>query len=417
MRAVLAVLRQPNFRWFFAGRCVSFLGNGMAPVALAFAVLELTGSATALGLVLAARTAPQLIFLVVGGVWADRLPRHFVLVGSSLLAGVSQAAAAALLIGGNAEVWQLVILEAVNGTAASFYYPSDTSVIPLLVSKDNIQEANSVLRLGGNATTIGGAALAGLLVAAFNPGWTVAIDAATFFAAAIFMAAMRGIDAASAAAQSFFRDLVEGWQEFTAHRWLWTIVLQFSVMLAAYLGGFIVLGPVVAEREMDGARSWALIVGAQSVGLLLGGLLMVRWRASRPILVATLAVFLHAAPLACLALTLSAWIVASAALAEGIAAEVFSVYWYTALHEHVAPGALSRVSAYDALGSISLSPIGMAVAGPLADSLGVAPTLWLAAGLIVGVTAATLLVPEVRNLRSGGKAANLGILPASAESA
>jgi hypothetical protein len=259
-----------------------------------------------------------------------------------------------------------------------------------------------------------GAALAGLLVAVTNPGWTFAVDAATFLIAAVLIAGMRGIKAAQQTANSFVRDLVEGWGEFIAHRWLWTIVVQFSLMLIGFFGAFMVLGPVVADRELSGPSSWAAIVGAQSAGLLAGGLLVIRWRASRPILVATLAVFTNAGPIACLALGMPTPIIAATAFVQGIALEVFSVYWYTALQEQVAPEALARVNSYDALGSIGLSPIGLLAAGPLADWIGIDATLWIGVGLVVVPTALVLLVPEVRNLRSSPRRPGAAAVPGGA---
>ncbi len=415
MRHALTLFHERNFALLFGGRCVNFLGNAMAPVALAFAVLDLTDSASALGLVLAARMIPQIILLLVGGVISDRFPRNRVLMGSSVVAGASQLMVAVLLIGGWAELWQIVVLEIINGGAAALFYPADSSVVPLTVPKSRLQEANAVLGLGRNVMMIAGAALAGLLVALTNPGWTIFIDSLTFFAGAAFVAGMRGISAAASASSSIIRDLREGWSEFIAHRWLWTIVLQFSVMLIGFMGGFMVLGPVVADNEMDGARSWALIVGAQSVGLLVGGAILIRWRASRPILVATLAVFVHALPLAAMALGASVAVVALAAFAMGICFEIFGVFWYTALHEHVAPEALARVSSYDALGSLALSPLGLIAAGPLSDWIGIDATLWICAALIVVPTALVLLVPEVRNLRSKPRIREVDVgLPAEA---
>lgn len=372
----------------------------MAPVALAFAVLQLSGSASALGIVLAARMTPNIVFLLVGGVIADRLPRSAVLVGTNVIGGAAQAVAAVLLLSGNAEVWQLVILEAINGSAFALFYPADASIVPLTVSEDQLQEANAVIRLGTNATMIAGAALAGVLVAALNPGWAIAADAATFLIAAALMASMRGIKAAASAGTSFLADLREGWGEFLAHRWLWSIVAQFSIMLVGFFGAFMVLGPVVAERDFSGASSWAAILGGQSAGLLGGGLLAVRWRPERPLLVATIAVFGNALPIAALALALPLPVIVVAAIINGLGMELFGVFWYTALHEHVAPEALARVSAYDALGSMCVSPIGLLATGPIADVIGVDPTLWIGVGLIVVPTAIVLIVPEVRTLRS-----------------
>jgi MFS family permease len=222
----------------------------MAPVALAFAVLHLTGSASALGLVLAARMVPNVLFLALGGVIADRLPRSTVLVGSNVIAGTAQAVAAVLLLSGEAEVWHLVILEA-NGAAFALFYPADAALVPLTVPKGRLNEANALLRLGPSATLILGATVAGVVVAVLGPGWAIAADAATFAVAAALMASIRSIEAAAAGARGFLADLRDGWSEFIAHRWLWSIVAQFSVMVLGFLGAFLVLGPVVADQDLS----------------------------------------------------------------------------------------------------------------------------------------------------------------------
>lgn len=400
MRNAVDLLRQRNFSLLFFGRCVSFLGNAMAPVALAFGVLDLTGSASALGLVLAARMIPNVLFLLLGGVIADRLPRSIVLVGSNAMSGATQAAVAVLLISGHAHVWHLVVLEAVNGASFALFHPADSAVVPLTVPEGRLQEANGLLGLGRNITLILGAAFAGALVAAFNAGWAIAVDAATFLIAAALMSQMRAIKAAAAGGSSFVADLRAGWREFTSHRWLWTIVAQFSLMLVGFFGAFLVLGPVVAERDLSGASSWAAILGGQSAGLLLGGVMTIRWRPRRPLLVATIAVFGNALPIAALALGLPLAAIICAAVINGVGMEIFGVFWFTALHEHVAPEALSRVSAYDALGSTVLSPVGLVAAGPISELIGVDATLWLGVILIIAPTCAVLFVPEVRSLRS-----------------
>jgi len=404
MREALALLRRRNFALLFAGRCISFLGNAMAPVAIAFAVLDLTDSATALGVVLAARMVPNIVFLLVGGVIADRLPRSAVLVGSGLLGGVTQGAVAVLLLAGVAEIWHLVVLEAVNGLAFAVWYPADTAVVPQTVPEDRLQDANTVIRFGSNAMMVAGAALAGAIVSLSNPGWAIAADAATFLIAAALAAGMTGIGAVASGATGVLRDLRDGWSEFVRHPWLWTVVLQFSVMLLGFFGAFQVLGPVVAEREYAGASSWAAILGGQSAGLLAGGFVALRLRPARPLLVATLCVFASAPPLAALALGLPVPLIVVATFATGVGMELFGVYWYTALHEHITPQALARVSAYDALGSLAISPVGYIAAGPLSDAIGVDATLWIGALLVVVPTALVMLVPEVRQLRSRGLA-------------
>ena len=176
---MLAPLRRRNFRLLFFGRVVSIAGSAMAPVALAFAVLELDGSATDLGFVLALAILPQIFFLLVGGVIADRLPRHLVMVGSNLVAGAAQAVAAYLLLTGRAEIWHLAVIALVRAVASSFFFPASQGIVPQTVPTEKLQPANALLRLALNATNIGGAALGGLLVAAAGPGWAIGFDALT----------------------------------------------------------------------------------------------------------------------------------------------------------------------------------------------------------------------------------------------
>ena len=127
-RSGIAPLREREFRLLFTGRTISLIGGAIA-VALAFAVLDLTGSKTDLGLILAAREIPLIVFLLAGGIWADRLPRNLVMVGANLASALSQGAAATLLITGRAEIWHLAALAAVNGAATAFYFPASAGVI------------------------------------------------------------------------------------------------------------------------------------------------------------------------------------------------------------------------------------------------------------------------------------------------
>jgi len=191
VRASTAPLHEREFRLLFAGRITSLFGSAIAPVALAFAVLDLTGSKTDLGLVLAAREIPLIVFLLAGGIWADRLPRNVVMVGANVFSALSQAAAAALLIAGSAEIWHLAALAAVNGGASAFFFPASAGVIPQTVPAGILQQANALLALAMNSAMIGGAAVAGFLVAAFGSGWALAIDAGTYLVGASFVALMR----------------------------------------------------------------------------------------------------------------------------------------------------------------------------------------------------------------------------------
>ncbi len=398
MNAALAPLRERDFRLLFFGRAVSFAGSAMAPVALAFAVLELGGSTTELGLVLAIAILPQVFFLLVGGVIADRFPRHLVMVGSNLVAGVAQAVAAYLLLSGKAAIWHLAVIALVRAVASSFFFPAMQGIVPQTVPGELLQPANALLRLALNATSIGGAALGGVLVAAAGPGWAIAFDALTYLAAAAILLPMHVRAPARDTDSSFIHELLEGWGEFRSRQWIWVVVLGFAFANAAEAAGLYVLGPVVAEESLGGASVWGLVIAATGVGLVLGGLLAFRLEPDRPLLVGVSAITLIFPPLVLLAIEAPWPLIALAALVAGIGIELFSVFWDTALQTHVPNDVLSRVSAWDAIGSLVLIPAAYAVIGPLAGTIGTEATLWLCSGIVVVAITAQLLSREVREL-------------------
>jgi MFS family permease len=403
IRRLLSELRdgplgQREFRLLFAGRTTSFIGNAFANVALAFAVLDLTGSKADLGYVLAARSIPQVIFLLVGGIWADRLPRHLVMVMSNVVSGLSQGAIAVLLLSGHAQVWHLMALGAVNGTSSAFFFPAAVGIVPQTVPKPLLQSANAVLRLGQNGSWIVGAALGGLVVAATSPGVGIATDAATFLLAALFTALIRLPRELRMEASNFFAELGEGWREFSSRTWLWVIVLQFGFVNAVELGSEGVLGPAIAKDHLGGATAWGLILTAQSLGLVAGGLLLLRLKPRRMLLTATLGFLLTIPFLLGLAGPLPlAGLIALAAVA-GLGSETFGIMWDTTMQQEIPQEKLSRVYSYDALGSFVLIPLGLAAAGPLAELFGTRSTILGASAISLTATLLVLLVREVRTI-------------------
>jgi predicted MFS family arabinose efflux permease len=387
-----------DFRLLFLGRTTSFVGNAFANVALAFAVLELTGSKADLGYVLAARALPQVLFLLAGGIWADRLPRHRVMVTSNLLSGLSQATVAALLLSGHARIWELGALAAVNGMSSAFFFPASTGIVPQTVPRPLLQSANALLRLGLNGSFIGGAALGGVIVAATSPGVGIACDAGSFFLAALFLALIRLPASLRMESSTFLADLGEGWREFSSRPWLWAIVAQFGFVNAAEQACTFVLGPAIAKAHLGGAAAWGLVLTAQSIGLVAGGLLLLRLRPRRLLLTATLGFLLTIPFLLALSAPAALVVVVAAAAVGGIGTEIFGVLWETTLQQEISQETLSRVSAYDALGSFVLIPLGVAAAGPVAQAIGTRETILGAAALSLTVTLAVLLVRDVRTI-------------------
>jgi MFS family permease len=375
------------------------LGSAVAPIALAFGVLDLTGSKSDLGFVLAATWIPQLILILFGGVFADRLPRHLVMVGANAVSAAAQGTMAVLLLTGTAELWHLIALQVLRGAAFSFFFPASQGLVPQTVPTAELQPANVLFSMTRNGTTVVGAALGGALVAATSPGWALAFDGATYLVSAVIFAGMRlPPRAASVEAPNMLRELAEGWSEFVSRRWLWTIVVAAGIGNMAWITGN-VYGPLVAKQSLGGAGPWGVIAASEAAGLLLGGILLLRYRPRRPLFVGTAALTTGALPLLFLAEVSSTAAIAAAFLLAGLALEVFNTTWTTVLQEQIPLEKLSRVSSYDALGSFVFIPLGLSVAGPVADAIGLTHALWLAAAVVAGSMLSALSVRDVRELR------------------
>jgi MFS family permease len=402
VRSSAAPLREREFRLLFLGRTVSVAGSAIAPIALAFAVLELTDSLSALGLVLAARTVPQILFLLLGGVWADRLPRHLVMVGSNLVSAVAMGALAILLLTDVAELWHFVALQLFAGASSAFFFPASAGIVPQTVPRTLLQPANALLRLSLNSTQIAAAAAGGVLVATAGSGWALAFDAVTYLAAGAVLALMRLPRSVRVQATSMLADLQGGWREFSSRTWLWGVVIGFGFLNASHDGATNVLGPAVARDELGGADSWGLILSAKAAGLVLGGLLLLRYRPRRPLLVGCAAAALTAPGLVLLALDVPVPLIALAYLFSGLGIELFAVMWDVALQENVPQEALSRVYSYDALGSFVLVPVGFLAVGPIAEAVGRDATLFGAGTLMLVVALGMLSIGDVRRLERRG---------------
>ena len=323
------VLRGPlqsrNFRLLMTSNLISLTGSAVSFVAIPFAVLKVGGSASDVGYVATARLIPLIAFLLLGGVVADRLPRHHVMAAANAVQALAQGVSAGLILTGQARIWQLVILAAAGGTGVGFYYPAAQGLLPQTVPPDQRHQANAQNQTGQGAASIAGAALGGLLVGLAGPGWGLAIDAATFATAGTLQIAMRFPRLPPVQASSMLHDLREGWQEFTSRRWLWVIVLLFTFLVAISSGTINVLGPLVADTRLGGARSWGFIVAAYSAGAILGGLVMIRFRPSRLLLVAVLSVPAFSALLFALAVPLDVPLDIMASFFAGTCLEIFGV--------------------------------------------------------------------------------------------
>src|SRR6478672_6563708 len=371
----LGALQERDFRLLFAGTTITTMGDRLAGIALAFAVLDMA-SATALGIVFAVRQGVQALVVVGGGVLSDRIARNLVLVGASLVQGAAQAATAVCVLTGTGGVGAIVALQAVYGIGLGLVLPAEVGLVPQTVSPARLQQANALQGMSRNMIGVLGPAVGGVVVVVSSPGIALAIDAVSFLVCADLLRRIRVAPRDGAGSHGFVHELREGWQEFTSRTWLWASVLLFGIGNLAF-AGWIVLGPAIADERLGGAGPWAVILTAGGVGAVLGGVLAIRIRPRRPLVVCVLAATLIA---------------------------VHLTLWFTVFQQQVPEHAQSRVASYDTLGSFVLMPIGMALVGPLADAIGVVETLWIALAVMWASWAVILLLPSVWAIRRSAAA-------------
>jgi len=400
LRAAVGALAERNFRLLFASSTISGLGDGISVVALVFAVLQVSDSAIALGLVLAARQVADAAIVLAAGVWADRLPRHIVLIAVALVQGTVQAITGSLVISGSATIWMLVVLQGIYGLAEGFYLPASTGLIPATISAPRLQQANALLGLSRNGTRIVGPAIGGAIVAAGSPGSALLADAVSFFAAALLLVPMRLPKRDDVvAAKSFFDDLRQGWSEFRRQTWIWTTIVFFGIGNFAF-ASYWVLGPVISKRDLGGAPAWAALTAAFSVGALVGGLIAIKIRPKKPLAASCMAAWVFLLQPLGMGLGLPLEVLLVFSLVAGCGLAVHITLWFTVFQQNVPEESISRVSSYDSFGSFVLLPLGAALAGPIAAVIGVHETL-IGAAIVIAITQAIVFAqPSVHAIRA-----------------
>ena len=408
----MALFSERDFRVFYAGYATSLFGSAMAPIAINFALLDRGASAAELGDVLAAGVVPQVLLMIGGGVLADRLGRRKVMLVTDCGRLAVQATLAALLFAGSPPVWAFVVLAAMRGTGEALFTPALGGLRAEIASRERLADANALLSVVQSAAMVTGPALAGILIVIISPAAVVAVDAATYGASVLALSLLR-VPGVSRPAATAWRDLADGWVQFRAHSWIWLTTVQWSLLNLLTYAPYLLLGPILAQRYLGGARVWGIVIGTQACGAVLMGLVQIGCRSSRPLLVSVAGTV--AVPLPCLVLALhgAPVAVAAAAFAAGAGITLSGTFWVTAMQQRVPASMLARITALNATGSFALGSAGLAIVGPVAEAIGATKVLGFAAawGLLSGLAVCTL--PVIRAVRwqdaqcAGGESASV----------
>ena len=394
-----------RFRVLFVARAVSNLGNGIGPIALSFGVLALPdGSPTALSVVLAATAIPVILTLPFGGVIADRIGRARVIGFSDVILSAVVVTSGLLFVTGQATVPLIAVLGAVSGFLNGLWYPAFAGIVPDVVPEEHLQSGNAFVSVASNGGLIMGTAVGGILVSLVGSGWAIILDGVTFLVAGVLVFSLRSANRPGSSGDSVIADLTSGWRTFLSYRWVVAIVCAFSIFVLVLRGSEEVLGPVLANEVYDGPRGWSAVMAAQAIGLLIGAMLASRIRPTRPLIVGLAVSAVFPVFLLTLALASPLPIVIACSFLWGIAIEFFMVLWMTVMQANIPRESLSRVSSYDALGSLMFGPIGLALAGPMVALIGLETAFLVAAAVALVALALPLLVRSVWTVTTAGPA-------------
>ena len=396
LRRSLDVLTAREFRLLWLGRSLSAIGDSLMPVTTAFAVLKI-GSASDLGLVLGAGMAARVVFMIVGGVWADRLPRRLIMLAADALRAAVQVVVALAFLTDAIEVWNLIVAAFLFGVASSFFQPASTGLLPQIVPAERVQEANALLGLTRNGIELFGPAVAGVLIATAGYALVYVIDAVTFAASFLCLALMRSLATLRTGTQSFLADAREGIREVLARPWI-RVTVTADVFTNFAIAPYFVLGPLVVQQHLDGARDWGLMMAASAAGGIAGGALTLRWKPRRPLVPAYAG--LMAIPIGLLTLVppLPLPLLMFGALLFSGSIVVGNTFWSTMEQQHVPEEVLGRVDSVSWTGSVLIMPLAFAIVGPVAEAIGVGTTLVMAAAIGFACTGGALLSRSVREL-------------------
>jgi len=392
---MISPLRHRPFRHQFIAQAISMTGSTLTPVAVAFGVLHATGSAKALGLVMAAYSVPMLVLMLAGGVWADRLPRHRLMMTADLVRFATQTTFGLLLITGQTPLWALMALQAVGGAAQAFANPAILGLTTATAPPDSLQQANALLAVTRDVTGIAGPLLAGGLTVAIGAGWALVIDGVSYLGSAWFLSRLR-LPPVVRKETGFLTELRDGWREVSQRDWLWASICYFAVFNLV-VSMFFVLGPARLAGVQNGALSWGAIIAALSVGTLCGNTLALRMMPHYLLRWPRVLELLAVPVIVALAIGAPVWALVVASFLMGVVMAFPDALWFTAIQQEVPEEAISRVSAFDFFGSFTLRPLGYALAAALVG-VGASTSLLALAAFFAVVTLATLLAPGVRNL-------------------
>lgn len=399
---LLEILALKHVRKLLAARLISNFGNGLSPIALAFGVLDLPGAtAKTLSLVVFSQMFPMVAFMLIGGVIADRFPKALMVGGSDIVLSLFVICNGVMFLTGTVSLTSLIIIGVISGFLHALWWPAMSALPTEIVDEDQLQSINSVVGISANVTNILGTVTGGIIVAAIGSGWAIVLDGFTFLLAGILVIQLRSFGRrreTHEGSPTVIQDLRAGWTEFSSRSWVVAVVLGYAVIAMLMESIFTVVGPTHAKEHLGGPKPWSWILASLTAGMLLAVFVTLKVKPKRPIYVGIIVQILVGIWWISLGWTEFIPFLLLGAFAAGFAMDFFMVLWMTTLQKQIPKESLSRVSSYDAFGSLILAPLGIVIAGPLVTKFGTYAVLQSYTVLFFIVLVMILSVKSVRRL-------------------
>jgi len=368
---VLSALRSRDFRLLWLGQSASVIGDALVVIAIGLYVTRLTGNPSDVGIVLAAYSLPLVAFVLVGGVVADRMPRQLVMLATDVVRAVLHGTLAILIASGHLRIWHMVVIGLLYGTAEAFFRPAYGGLVPQTVPEKDIQAAQALGGVSTELASFASPALATALVLGVGGAVAFGVDAATFVISAILLSQVRTRQRGGVVDRgTVFGELREGWTAVRERSWVWCTILVASFALLVALAPFFVLGAAIGKQVYGSEAVFGITNAAWGVGTITGAVIGSRWKPRHPLRAAIFGTLPWPAALALYAGGPPLTVLYPCMAAAGFGIGVFAVWWETAVAQRIPPHLLSRVTAWDWMGSLALLPAGYLLAGPVAHQVG-----------------------------------------------
>lgn len=390
-------MRNREFRLLWLSFTMSVAGDQIFPVTVTIAALNAGGTASTVGALFTCRWIAMIVFALLGGLWADRLPRRTVMVASLGF----QCCVAALGLCGHTSTWLLALLVFLVGAAEAFHRPAYQACLSSVLTPAQRPAGAALTAVSWRLGAVIGPGLGAYVVTAWSPRIGFLAVMTAYLLGLVLLLPLREPVVTPGRRASAVREIADGLAEVARRRWVLGGIVAIALQQMLTIAPAQVLLPLVSRDTYGGDTVYGTALALLSVGGLAGGVVSMRWRPVRPGLAAIIGLALYGVVPLALTWPVPPQFVYACYLAAGLGLEIFAVQWVVNLQREIPPARLARVTSVDWLAASVMTPLGLTLTGPVGAAVG--RSALLAIGVVAGfaVPLATLFLRGMARFHSG----------------